>query len=175
MSIALGGNVSGDVETGSLLGPLVYLILMAAFVWGVGWTVYWLGYRQGSSAVTRILSSGTLNRIIVGAGVLGNFVMGMLAFGFVKLSTPVIFSIGGTVFAVQEVLDSVMPSLLPLALVLFIWWLLTKRNVSPTWIMVIILIVGILGALPIWPPYPEGEQQWLIEGVLRYDGVGLIG
>jgi hypothetical protein len=68
-----------------------------------------------------------------------------------------------------------MPSLLPLVLVLLIWWLLAKKNVSPTWVMVILILIGILGALPIWPPYPEDVPQWLIKSILRYDGVGLIG
>jgi PTS system mannose-specific IID component len=175
MSIALGGQVTAEATTGSLLGPVVFLVLMAAFVWGVGWSLYWLGYRQGRSAVTQILGSGTLNRIIAGAGVLGNFVMGALAVGFVRLSTPVAFTIGGSTFAIQEFLDSFMPNLLPLLLVLLVWWLLTKRKVSATWIMIAVIVVGLLGALPIWPPYAEGAPSWLIRGLLRLDGVGLIG
>jgi PTS system mannose-specific IID component len=175
MSIALGGQVTAEATTGSLLGPVVFLILMAAFVWGVGWSLYWLGYRQGRSAVTQILGSGTLNRIIVGAGVLGNFIMGALAVGFVRLSTPVAFTIGGSTFAIQEFLNSFMPNLLPLLLVLLIWWLLAKKQVSATWIMIAVIVVGLLGALPVWPPYAEGSPSWLIRGLLRFDGVGLIG
>ena len=175
MSIALGGQVTAEATTGSILGPIVFLVLMAIFVWGVGWSLYWLGYRQGRSAVTQILGSGTLNRIVVGAGVLGNFVMGVLAVGFVRLSTPVAFTIGGSTFAVQEFLDSFMPNLLPLLLVLLIWWLLTKKKVSATWIMAVIIAAGVVGALPIWPPYAEGAPTWLIQSLLRLDGVGLIG
>jgi len=101
--------------------------------------------------------------------------MGALAVGFVRLSTPVAFTIGGSTFAVQEFLDSFMPNLLPLLLVLLIWWLLTKKKVSATWIMAVIIAAGVLGALPIWPPYVEGAPTWLIQGLLRRDGVGLIG
>ena len=101
--------------------------------------------------------------------------MGALAVGFVKLATPVAFTIGGSEFGIQAFLDSFMPNLLPLLLVLLIWWLLARKSVSPTWIMAVIILVGILGALPIWPPYRAGVPQWLIENVLRFDGVGLIG
>jgi PTS system mannose-specific IID component len=150
ISIALGGNIEG-ATTGSLLGPIVYFVLVAAGIWLGGWFLFWQGYQQGRTAVTNILRSGTLNRVITGAGVLGNFVMGALVVSFVSLSTPVALLIGGTQFQVQGVLDSIMPNLLPLLLVLLIWWLLAKKNVSPTTIMIVIILVGVLGAYPIWP------------------------
>jgi PTS system mannose-specific IID component len=150
ISIALGGNIEG-ATTGSLLGPIVYFVLVAAGIWLGGWFLFWQGYQQGRTAVTNILRSGTLNRVITGAGVLGNFVMGALVVSFVSVSTPVALLIGGTQFQVQGVLDSIMPNLLPLLLVLLIWWLLAKRNVSPTTVMIVIIAVGVLGAYPIWP------------------------
>jgi PTS system mannose-specific IID component len=150
ISIALGGNIEG-ATTGSLLGPIVYFVLVAAGIWLGGWFLFWQGYQQGRTAVTNILRSGTLNRVITGAGVLGNFVMGALVVSFVSLSTPVALLIGGTQFQVQGVLDSIMPNLLPLLLVLLIWWLLAKKNVSPTTIMIVIILAGVLGAYPIWP------------------------
>jgi len=150
MSIAVGGEF-GVATTGNILGPIFFAVTIAAFVWGVGWLVWWQGYQQGRSAVTNILKSGTLNRVIVGAGVLGNFLMGALVVQFVSLSTPVAFMIGGTTFQVQAVLDSIMPSLLPLLLVLLLWWLLAKKNASPTTIMIVVMLVGVLGSYPIWP------------------------
>ncbi len=150
MSIATGGAV-GIATTGNILGPFFFLIVVAAFTWGVGWLVWWQGYQQGRAAVTSILKSGMLNRVIVGAGVLGNFIMGALAVQFVSLSTPVAFMIGGTSFEVQAILNSFMPNLLPLLLVLLIWWLLAKKDVSPMTIMVVVMLVGVLGSYPIWP------------------------
>lgn len=150
MSVATGGAV-GTATQGNILGPILFLVLVAAFTWGIGWWLWWNGYQQGRAAVTNILQSGVLNRVIDGAGVLGNFIMGALAVSFVKLSTPVVFLIGGSKFEVQKIIDSFMPNLLPLVLVLLIWWLLTKKNVSPTRIMIVILVVGILAAFPIWP------------------------
>jgi PTS system mannose-specific IID component len=150
ISIAVGGDLGG-VTRGNILGPIVYFVLVAAGIWLGGWFLFWQGYQQGRTAVTNILRTGTLNRVIVGAGVLGNFIMGALVVSFVSLSTPVALLIGGTTFEVQAVLNSIMPNLLPLLLVLLIWWLLAKKNVSPTLIMVVVIVVGVLGAIPIWP------------------------
>jgi PTS system mannose-specific IID component len=165
MSIATGGAV-GTATTGNILGPLFYIVSMAALIWGIGWLMWWQGYQQGRTAVTNFLKSGTLNRVIVGAGVLGNFIMGALVVSFVSVGTPLAFQIGGTAFYLQGIFDSFMLNLLPLALVLLLWWLLAKKNVSPTLLMVIIIAVGVLGSIPIWPGLNEAGEA------IR---VGLIG
>ncbi|MGQ9492262.1 MAG: PTS system mannose/fructose/sorbose family transporter subunit IID [Anaerolineae bacterium] len=140
MSLALQGN---------FLGPILYLILVAAFVWGVGWWIWQQGYLQGRDAVTNILKSGALNRAITVAGVLGNFVLGALTVNFVKVSTKIKFTIGGSTFELQKILDSLMPNLLPLLLVLLVWWLLEKKKVSPTKILIGVIVVAVLGSYPI--------------------------
>lgn len=152
MSIATGGAV-GQVKEGNILGPIFFVVSCAIFVWGIGWFLWWQGYQQGRAAVTNILRGGALNKVITGAGVLGNFVMGVLAVSFVKLSTPVVFLIGGSKFEVQKIIDTFMPNLLPLILVLVIWWLVSKKNVSPTWVMIALILIGVLGAYPIWPGF----------------------
>ena len=62
-----------------------------------------------------------------------------------------VFNIGGTKFETQKVLDQFMPHLLPLLLVMFVWWLVARKRVSATVVMVGMLIIGILGAIPIFP------------------------
>jgi mannose PTS system EIID component len=152
MSIATGGAV-GQVKEGNFLGPIFFAISCAIFTWGIGWFLWWQGYQQGRSAITNILQGGGLNKVITGAGVLGNFVMGVLAVSFVKLSTPVVFLIGGSKFEVQKIIDTFMPNLLPLILVLVIWWLVARKNISPTWVMIALILIGVLGAYPIWPGF----------------------
>ncbi|MBU1878962.1 MAG: PTS system mannose/fructose/sorbose family transporter subunit IID, partial [Chloroflexi bacterium] len=160
ISLATGGAMS--TTSGNIVGPIFYAVAVAAFVWGVGWLLWWQGYVQGRAAVTNILRSGTLQKIIVGAGVLGNFIMGALTVSFVSLSTALAFNIGGTTFELQKIFDSFMPNLLPLLLVLFIWWLLAKKNVSPTLIMVAVILIGIVFSYPIFPGIdPEtGAMIW---------------
>jgi PTS system mannose-specific IID component len=159
MSIALGGEV-GTATTGNILGPLFYLVTMAIFIWGIGWFLWWQGYVQGRSAVTNLLRSGTLNRMILGAEVLGNFILGALAVTFVAVPIALAFNIGGTTFEVQQILDQILPNLLPLLLVILIWWLVAKKNVSPTWILLAIIVVALLGSIPIFPGIDAetGEQ-----------------
>ena len=129
MNIATGGQV-GTATRGNILGPLFYFIGVAAFVWGVGWWIYKTGYLKGRDAVTSILKSGMLDRLMAGAMVLGNFVIGALTVSFVSLHTPLGFSIGGTSFVLQDILNMFMPNLLPLILTMVVWWLVAKKQVN---------------------------------------------
>ena len=55
--------------------------------------------------------------------------------------TPVSYSVAST-------LDSVLPKLVPLALVLLLYFLFAKKNFTPIKGIVLLLIIGIVGALP---------------------------
>ncbi|MEN6524096.1 MAG: PTS system mannose/fructose/sorbose family transporter subunit IID, partial [Anaerolineaceae bacterium] len=105
-------------------------------------------------------------RIIEGVPIVGNFLMGLLAANFVKVSTPVVFSIGGTNFAIQSIVNQIMPNILSLLLILLIWFLITKRNAKPTLILFGIIVIGILGAIPLF---------WGIDPVGQVVRVGLLG
>ena len=166
MSIATGGIVE-PVARGNVLGPFLFLTVMAAFAWGVGWLVWWQGYQQGRAAVVNMLRGGTLSRVVSGSGVLGNLIMGALTVQFVGISTPVGFAIGGSTFQLQPMLDSLMPSILPLLLVMVVWWLLARRHVSPTWILAGIILLGVLSAYPIWPGIDPENGRLTEVGLFR--------
>ena len=55
--------------------------------------------------------------------------------------TPVSYSVAST-------LDSVLPKLVPLALVLILYFLFAKKNFTPIKGIILLLIIGILGAGP---------------------------
>jgi PTS system N-acetylgalactosamine-specific IID component len=48
----------------------------------------------------------------------------------------------------QEILDGVLPSMIPLALTLMLYLLLAKKKWTPIACICLILVIGILGALP---------------------------
>ncbi|MDK2981652.1 MAG: mannose system component [Chloroflexota bacterium] len=158
MNIATGGHV-GEATRGNILGPLFYFITVAAFVWGFGWWIYKTGYFKGRDAVTSILKSGTLDRLMTGAMVLGNFVIGALTVSFVSLHTPLAFTIGGTSFVLQDILNMFMPNLLPLVLTMVVWWLVAKKEANVTKVMVAIIVIGILASIPIWPSLNEAGEM----------------
>lgn len=75
--------------------------------------------------------------------------MGALSSTYVEVSTPIQFSFGSETepFVLQEVLDSIVPGLLPLAVVLGIYWWLLKKNQNFAIIMLLIIAVALIGAI----------------------------
>lgn len=132
---------------GNVFGPLFYMLVLPICLVGITYVSWMQGYSLGKNAVEKFLANGVVKDIIVGAGVLGCTVIGALAGKFISLSTPLAITVGKTVVNVQaDVLDKIMPGILPLGLTLIVLWLLNKGK-SPTKIMVYIMIVGAILSL----------------------------
>lgn len=139
----------GIAQTGNLAGPVGYIIIEAIIMWSIYWYSYKLGYEKGSDAIVHLLESGTINKLIVGASILGCLVIGGLVGNFVNLKTGIAFNLGGdSLFSLQEQLfDVILPGMLPLLLTLFVYWLMTKKNMSSTKVILMLFVVGVVGGL----------------------------
>jgi mannose/fructose/N-acetylgalactosamine-specific phosphotransferase system component IID len=102
------------------------------------------GYELGVDSIS-VLNGAAMNRLVEGLTTVGLVVIGGLTATYVALSTTLqINVVDADSTAVQGVLDSILPGLLPLSITLFCYWLLTKKKVSP---MVLILILFVVGTL----------------------------
>ena len=134
--------------TGNPIGCFVLLALpVIQIAIGLNLSVY--GYKAGRSSIRDILNSGRIKELILGASTLGLFMMGALSSTYVKLTTPVVinFGKGNEPFILQNVIDGIVPGLLPLAAVLGIYWWLNNKNQKMIMIMLIILAVSLIGAV----------------------------
>ncbi len=134
--------------TGNPIGCFVLLALpVIQIAIGLNLSVY--GYKAGRSSIRDILNSGRIKELILGASTLGLFMMGALSSTYVKLATPVVinFGKGNEPFILQNVIDGIVPGLLPLAAVLGIYWWLNNKNQKMIMIMLIILAVSLIGAV----------------------------
>lgn len=152
---AAGGSTDFATMTGNPLGPIVYFVLIVVSSLAIGFTAYTQGYYRGREMVTDLFRSGLMDRVITGASVLGNFVLGGLAASFVALwVAPTIHAGGQPLRLQQDFLDKIMPGLLPLSLVVLTWWLL-KRGWNPITLLVIYLAICVAGAYPFFGPKPN--------------------
>ncbi|AHF75182.1 PTS system mannose/fructose/sorbose family IID component [Sodalis praecaptivus] len=133
---------------GSILGAF-FLLLLPIIQIVVGRKLAAYGYRAGQASIREILQSGHIRMLITGASTLGLFMMGALSSTYVKLSTPLQFSFGeqNKPFVLQQVIDNIVPGILPLLAVFGIYWWLVKRNQNFTIIMILIVAISIIGAL----------------------------
>ncbi len=145
----VGAFAAGFAMNGSIMGPILFFTLFNAVriafrVWGLNY-----GYEKGGELMADI-GGGVLQKLTVGASVLGLFIMGAL----VQLWTSVNFSMVITeitnqqgevvVQTIQNVLDDLMPGLVPLVLT-FIAMKLLEKEVNPIWLIFGLFAIGIAG------------------------------
>ena len=136
-TMALAGNVIGAFI------PMLYPVIMII----VGYYMLKLGYNVGRDAVTKILRSGMFSKVIHATSILGMFMMGALSSSYVKLKTPLSFQMENAAkpVVIQELLDGIVPGILPLAAVFGIYFYLSKggqKYSALVWVLLVIAIVG---------------------------------
>jgi mannose/fructose/N-acetylgalactosamine-specific phosphotransferase system component IID len=141
----------GLATAGNVLGPILYFVLEVGIMLSLGYFMWMQGYDRGREGVTTMLRSGLLDRVIAGAGVLGNLVLGALAAQFVTVFIgwhPVTGTVNGqtSYFDIQGTVNSILPGLLPLLFVLLTWWLIARRHVHPVVLLGIYLAIAMVGA-----------------------------
>lgn len=136
----------GLAQGGSLLGPIFYILSYNLIIIMGSYYLFMKGYRLGTDAV-ELLVGEKANRVREAFIVLGTVVMGGIAANYVKLSTKLEFQQGKVDIHVQEMIDNILPNLLPLAIVILSWYLMAKKGVSSIMMMLILLGVATGGVL----------------------------
>jgi len=148
---------AGMALNGNWFGAILMLIL--GFIWFyVMFPGFWFGYNQGKNLVQTVGSKflTTFSNLASMAAliVVGGFIPSIL--GSVK--TPIQFTRslvveGQTVQQVvniQSILDSILPYMIPLALVFLVYWLLKTRRWTILKVLLLLVVIAIvLGALKI--------------------------
>ncbi|WP_156037738.1 PTS system mannose/fructose/sorbose family transporter subunit IID, partial [Glycomyces tenuis] len=134
--------------TGNIFAPFI-LLLLPLFQIIVGLNLATTGYRQGRSSIQDLLRSGRVKELITGASTLGLFMMGVLSATYISLTTPLSFQFGdgNEPFVVQDILDGLAPGILPLLVVLGLYFTLRRRKQNLGLIALILVAIALLGAL----------------------------
>lgn len=137
-TIAFGLGTALAVQ-GSMLGPVLAMVISAAFSIPITWYAGKFGYKMGNSFLDR-LQSGTMEKIMYACGIVGLMAIGGMVATLIGITTPLSFS-GGTV-VLQDILNGIVPMILDLAAVMGMYWLV-KHNVKTSWLLLICIVGGI--------------------------------
>ncbi|GGP07471.1 PTS system mannose/fructose/sorbose family transporter subunit IID [Oceanobacillus neutriphilus] len=143
--IAVGIGLS-LAQQGSILGPILFLLLfnvphmLVRYYGGV------FGYKFGTKIMDQANNSGIMQKISKGATIVGLMVIGAMTASMVTLESSLVFTIGDEKIPMQDYLDQIFPLLLPLLYTIFMFYLL-KRGMKPTTILLVTIAIGIIGSL----------------------------
>jgi len=137
-------------QQGSALGALFPFVFFAIYQAALGVFFARQSFTMGRNA-TGLMQSTDVQTAIEALSVLGLFMMGILAGNYVKVESTLKFAISGRKFVIQEILDQIVPGILPLAVVMGVYWFYTKKGLKVTqallWLTLILIILAGVGIL----------------------------
>ena len=95
--------------------------------------------------MANLQEGGMLDRLTKYAGIAAFTVCGGFISALVYVTLNISYTQGDTVIALQEVLDGLMPNLIPLLYTLLMYWLIDKKKVNIILLMVLTIMLGIVG------------------------------
>lgn len=134
--IALEGNVIGLIIP--IIACLATILLRYKFTM--------IGYQQGRKIATGFADQ--IAPITEAAAILGLTVVGGLIASVISYKIDLTFQMGDVSLVLQDMLDKIMPCLIPLSIVMFSYWLLGKKKMNSTRLIFVLIALGmILGNL----------------------------
>lgn len=137
-------------QQGSPLGALFPFACFALYQAFLGVFFARQAFAMGRNA-TGLMQSTGVQTAIETLSVLGLFMMGVLAGNYVNVSSSLKFDISGREFIIQDILDQIVPGILPLAVVMGVYWFYTKKGLKVTqallWLTLILIILAGVGIL----------------------------
>ena len=126
----------------NFIGPVFFTVVFEAIIYTIGYLMFMFGYKKGKSSVITILKNGIIDKVTNAFSIVGLMVVGTMAATRITVDPPLVWSIGKSTMKLQEILNTLAPGLIPLAITLIVWRLVAKK-VNPTWIILGIFIIGI--------------------------------
>lgn len=142
LSISAGLGASFALQ-GSVLGPIVFFVLFNAMQFGLKFGLMHYGYKTGVSSIAKLKEN--TQKFTRSITILGLTVVGAMVASFINLTTKIVIPAGDATVDLQASFDGVMPRLLPV-LYTFTMLYFIKKKVSPTLLVLLTLVIGIVGA-----------------------------
>ncbi|SEJ84739.1 PTS system, D-glucosaminate-specific IID component [Propionispira arboris] len=135
-------------KQGSFLGGILPLIVYPAVTITISYVLIHNGYNLGKKSILSMLKGGKMKSIIFTANVIGLIMMGALSASYVKITTPFVLTMAeGTTIVFQDILNMIVPGLLPLCAVYGIYWYLTEKGPYYSRILLTVVIFSIIASL----------------------------
>ena len=137
------GSISGYMaQQGNPLGAIIWFIANIIF-WFVKRKMFEVGYTSGTKLITNLGKS--LTTFTEAASIRGLSVVGALIASSVKMTTALNFKVGEVSLALQtDILDRIMPSLLPVLLTALVYKLLGNKKWTATKLILLIIVIALV-------------------------------
>ncbi|WP_432290108.1 PTS system mannose/fructose/sorbose family transporter subunit IID [Olsenella uli] len=134
-SLALAGNS---------FAPILFLLLFNVFNVACRYFGLFKGYEMGTSFLTKLEKSGALQKVFVAAGIIGLLVIGAMSASMVSVKLALAIGSGDSAILLNDVINGIMPKMLPLLVTLLLYKLIRKGYKVNTLLLGIIVVSIVL-------------------------------
>lgn len=140
ISAGIGAAMAID---GNVAGPIIFLIMFNVVHFALRFGLMHYGYNMGVSAISKL--KNFTQAFSHAASIVGVMVVGGLIASYIRLSLTASVAAGDAVVNIQaDVIDAVMPKLLPFAYTMLMYRLI-KKGFSPVKLVLITMVIGVIG------------------------------
>ena len=148
LRVIAAGIAVGMGAAGNVLAPVVFLLLFNIPSLLVKYYGTFLGYKLGSEYIQKVYASGLMNILTKGASTVGLIMVGGMTASMVTFRSVFELTMDGeSVLSLQPMLDQIFVGMVPLGLTLLCYYLLKKKNVSITTLILGVIALSILLSL----------------------------
>ncbi len=142
--VPIAAGISANMALdGSILGPIVFLLMFNSVQFVVRyWLMHW-SYNLGTKAIEAITRNA--KEFTRSASILGILVVGALTSLYGSTTIALTIPNGESPIVLQTILDGILPKLIPLGLTLGLYWLIKNKNWSAVKCIALILVLGLVG------------------------------
>lgn len=137
------GITANMAINGSIAGPILFLLIFNAVQFAVRFFLMHWSYNLGTKAID--LLTANAKEFTRAASMLGVFIVGALTSNYGGTTVSLVIPNGESPIVVQDILDGVLPKMIPLALTLLLYFLLKKKGWTPVKCIVLLLVIGLVG------------------------------
>ncbi len=138
------GICLGWAATGSIMGPLVFAILMVGYDFLITHLAIRKGYSLGTTAVTAVLEGGLFKKLTTFFTIMGLFVLGIMVCKFITIDFTWISVFAGNKVVLKDLMDKIVPKTLPL-LITLVSWQAIMRGVKVVYVLLALFAFALVG------------------------------
>ncbi len=146
MRVVATGIAIGFAQQGSILGPLLLLLVFNIPAFIIRWFGMKFGYKFGSAVITDAEKSGVMEKVTFVASVVGLMAIGAMIASYIWLDLPIMIGSGDFAQPLTDYFDMIMPCMIQMILFGLMYWLLGRKGIKTTWILVGTILICIVFA-----------------------------
>ncbi len=133
-------------QQGSVLGPILFLIIFNIPHVLIRYYGTVMGYKFGVGLVSKLSSGELLKKVSKATSIVGLIVIGAMSASMVKLNLGIKFDIGEQTIVIQDFINQIYPLLLALLYTYFMFVLL-KKGLKSSYALLITIAIGVVGSI----------------------------